>query len=74
VKLSVELPEGWTFVRHPPSPFIVEAQSDYNYIFEAKTSSSQKGWKFITIDAEVGGKSIGTIRIRVELDPGAMPE
>ncbi len=70
VNLSVELPEGWTLVRRPPSPFTVESQSEYNYIFEAKTSSSQKEWKFITITAE----SIGTLRIRVELDPGAMPE
>ena len=74
VKLSVELPEGWTFVRRPPSPFTVEAQIDYSYIFEAKTSSSQRGWKFITINAESAGQPIGTIRIRVELDPGAMPE
>ncbi len=74
VNLSVDLPEGWTFVRHPSSPFTVEPQSDYNYIFEAKTSSGQKGWKFITIAAESAGRPIGTIRIRVELDPGAMPE
>ncbi len=74
VNLSVELPEGWTFVRRPPTPFSVDPQSAYNYIFEAKTSSAQQGWKFITINAEAAGKSIGTIRIRAELDPGAMPE
>jgi hypothetical protein len=74
VNLSVELPEGWTFVRRPPSPFTVESQSEYNYIFEAKTSSGQKGWKFIVIDAASDGRPIGSIRIRVELDPGAMPE
>ncbi len=74
VKLSVDLPEGWTFVRHPPSPFTVESQSDYNYIFEAKTASGQKGWKFITIAAESASQTIGSIRIRVELDPGAMPQ
>jgi hypothetical protein len=74
VKLSVELPEGWTFVRQPPSSFTVDAQGDYSYVFEAKTASSQKGWKFITINAKALGQSMGSIRIRVELDPGAMPE
>jgi LmbE family N-acetylglucosaminyl deacetylase len=74
VKLLVELPEGWSFVRQPPSPFTVDSQSDYSYVFEAKTAAAQKGWKFITVNAEVAGQSIGSVRIRVELDPGAMPE
>jgi LmbE family N-acetylglucosaminyl deacetylase len=74
VNLSVELPEGWSFVRRPPASFTVDSQSVYNYVFEAKTASSQKDWKVITISAESAGKPIGTLRIRVELDPGAMPE
>lgn len=74
VKLSVELPEGWTFIRQPPSPFQVEPLSAYSYIFEVKTSSAQKGWKFITVNATSADRKIGTIRIRVELDSGAMPE
>jgi hypothetical protein len=74
VKLAIELPEGWTFVRQPPSAFTVDAASEYNYVFEAKTASTQKGWKFITIKAEADGQPIGSIRIRAELEPGAMPE
>lgn len=74
VKLSVELPAGWTFIRHPPSPFTVDPQSDYNYVFEVKTAPAKTAWKFVTIHAESGGQVIGTVRIRVELDPGAMPE
>jgi LmbE family N-acetylglucosaminyl deacetylase len=74
VKLSIEIPEGWTMVRQPPSPSLVEAQSDYSYIFEVKTASAQKGWKFITVNAVAQDRVIGTIRIRVEIDPGAMPE
>jgi LmbE family N-acetylglucosaminyl deacetylase len=74
VNLSVELPEGWTFIRQPSSPFTVESQSEHSYIFEAKTASASTVWKFITIKAESAGQIIGTLRIRVELDPGAMPE
>jgi len=73
-KMAIELPEGWTFVRQPPSPFTVDAGSEYSYIFEVKTASTQKGWKFITIKAEGGGQPLGSIRIRAELEPGAMPE
>ena len=74
VNLTVELPEGWTFVRRPATPFTVESRSEYNYIFEAKTSAGQKGWTFIAINAVSDGRTMGSIRIRVELDPGAMPE
>ncbi len=74
VKLSVELPDGWGFVRQPPGSFTVDPQSDYSYIFETKTAPEKKGWNFINIKAEAGGKEIGSVRIRVELEPGAMPE
>jgi LmbE family N-acetylglucosaminyl deacetylase len=74
VKLSVELPEGWTFVRQPPSPFQVDPLTTYSYIFEVKTSSAQKGWKFIMLNAASADRKIGSVRIRVELDKGAMPE
>ncbi len=70
VKLAVELPEGWKFIRQPPGSFTVDPESEYNYIFEAKTATAATDWKFITIKAE----GIGNIRLRVELNRDAMPE
>jgi len=74
VTMSVDLPAGWKFVRQPPSPFQVDPQVDYSYVFEVKTPSEQKGWQFITIKATSQEQLIGTIRIRVEVTPDAMPE
>jgi hypothetical protein len=33
-----------------------------------------KGWKTIAITGKSGNTSLGEIRIRVEIDPAAMPE
>lgn len=74
VKLSVELPEGWSFVRQPSVSFTVDPHAEYVYTFETKTAVAQQGWKFIDVKAETAGQIIGAIRIRVELEAGAMPE
>ena len=74
VNLSVNLPEGWTFVRRPANNFSVDAHDTSTYLFEAKAPTAQAGWKTIAIDAESNRQAIGQVRIRVELDPAAMPE
>ena len=74
VNLSVNLPPGWSFVRQPGASFSVPAHDAYSYIFEAKTPSSQTGWKTMDIAAESNHKSLGQIQIRVELSKAAMPQ
>ncbi len=75
VNLSVDLPEGWTFMSRPESNFAVAPHQAYSYIFSAKTPAAEaSGWKTIAIDAASNQQSIGNIRIRVELNHGAMPQ
>ncbi len=75
VSFSVDLPEGWRFVRPLPSTASVEAHQSYTVPFEVKTTSQQtSGWKTIAIDSKADGKDLGQIRIRVELNSGAMPQ
>ncbi len=51
VQVSLEVPQGWTFVRKPPSEFRVDAQGTYNYVFEVKTGPQQKEWQPMIIKA-----------------------
>ena len=74
VTLSIDPPEGWSFVRHPPASFTVDPKIEFNYIFEMKTGPAKKGWEVMNIKAEASGRPIGNIHIRIELEPGAMPE
>ncbi len=74
VNLALEMPEGWSFVRKPPTSFSVDPQSEYSYIFEIKTGPAKKGWSFINMKAEAAGQAIGSIRLQVEVEPGAMPQ
>ncbi len=74
VRVEVDIPEGWTFVRLPPGPVTVDAKSEANYIFEVKTGAAKKGWEYIGVKAFSQDRLIGTIRIRAELENGAMPE
>ncbi len=73
--LSTDLPEGWTFRRPLPTSIVISAHQMATLPLEVKTGSAQtSGWKTIAIDSKVNGKSAGRIRIRVELNSGAMPE
>lgn len=75
VALSADLPESWTFIWQPPVSITVPAKNYETLMLNMKTpSAAEKGWKEITIGARSGGKQIGEIRMRVQLDPGAMPE
>ncbi len=74
-KLSVALPEGWVFRRHLPASIPVNAHDSASVPFEIKTSATEtKGWQMIAIDSKGGNEGLGDIRIRVQLDSGAMPQ
>jgi LmbE family N-acetylglucosaminyl deacetylase len=75
VNFSAALPEGWTVIRHPPEDASVDAHGRLRFTFQAKTPGAKStGWKDVILRAQSGGKQIGTIHIRVELDHAAMPE
>lgn len=75
VSTSADLPEGWTVRRALPKTISVPAHQTASVPLDVKTSPTQTtGWKTVAIDAQAGGKSLGQIRIRVELNSGAMPQ
>jgi LmbE family N-acetylglucosaminyl deacetylase len=75
VNLSVDLPNHeWALLR-TVGAFSVDPHGEYSLHLQAKTPATKAtGWQMITIKAESGGKSIGTIPLRVRLDNGALPQ
>ncbi len=75
VDFSVDLPEGWSFRRRLPASLPVDAHQTYTLQLEVKTTSQQTtGWHTIAIDTKADGTKLDQLRIRVQLDAGAMPE
>jgi LmbE family N-acetylglucosaminyl deacetylase len=75
VNLSVEIPDGWSFIRPAPAHVSVGAKNYQTVMFEVKTpENGGKGWKTIAIDAHSKQQSLGRIQIRLEIDPAAMPQ
>lgn len=73
--VSVQLPEGWSIVRRMPDSVSVAPHDYQTVMFTAKTPPDYvKGWKTITIAGRSGAGALGEIRIRVEVDPAAMPQ
>lgn len=73
--VSVDLPEGWSFERRVPQNIAVEPHGYETVMFTAKTPQDYvKDWKTITIAGKSASASLGEIRIRVKVDPAAMPE
>ncbi len=72
---SVALPNGWSFRRPLPSSISVPAHQTVSLPLEVKTSAPETaGWKMIDIEAKTEGKELAPIHIRVQLNPGAMPQ
>ncbi len=75
VSFSVALPEGWKWMRRPPANFSVSPHDTLRLTFQAQTPEAKaSGWKEIVLQAKSAEKDIGAIHIRVQLDPGAMPQ
>ncbi len=75
VDFNIDLPEGWSFRRRLPPSITVGAGQTVSLPFEVKTTSIEsKGWKTIAIDSKANGKALGEIRIRAQLNSGAMPQ
>jgi LmbE family N-acetylglucosaminyl deacetylase len=75
VNFSVDLPDGWSFKRRLPARVSVGAQETVTLQLELKTASQETtGWHTVAIDATSNGSKLGQLRIRVQLDAGAMPE
>ncbi|MBV9301659.1 MAG: PIG-L family deacetylase [Acidobacteriaceae bacterium] len=75
VRVSVGVPnKEWTLF-NGAGAFSVRARSDYSFHVLAKTPEKKvSGWQMVTIKAESGGKSIGSIPVRIRLDDAAMPQ
>lgn len=75
VKVTVDLPQGWTYVRKPQLQFTAEPGQTYAMHFEVRTPEERvEGWKTLSIRADANGKTLGTIPLRVQLNGGALPE
>ncbi len=75
VGFSVDLPEGWTFRRRLPANVAIGPHETASLPLEVKTGTQEtSGWHDIAINATSNGSKLGELRIRVELDAGAMPE
>ena len=72
---SVQLPEGWTFRRQLPASISIEPHRSVSLELEVKTPGTQtSGWKMVTIAAKANDKPLDPIRMRIELNSGAMPQ
>lgn len=75
IKVSVDLPSGWTYVRTPQLQFTVAAHATGAMNFEVRTPEQRvEGWKTLTVRADANGKTLGTIPLRVQLNGGALPQ
>jgi hypothetical protein len=69
VNLSAQAPAQWKV--RPLAPLSVPAHAQYYARVTADAPSTKlPGWQNFTVTAESGGKSLGTISIRVELSNG----
>ena len=75
VNLAVEIPQGWNYIRKPAQQVSVPAHGSYWLNFEVRTPAERvEGWKAVAIRAETGGKPLGSIDLRVQLNGGALPQ
>ncbi len=69
VDFSVKAPDGFTVL--PVAPASVAPHSQYYARVQAVAPATKlPGWQQFTVSAESGGKSIGTVPLRVELSNG----
>ncbi len=75
VNLSINWPTAeWKVLRNRPE-FSVEPHGEYSLHLQAKTPATKvSDWQIITISAQLQGKSLGRITIRVRLDNAALPQ
>ena len=75
IAFSVTLPEGWSVRRPLPASLSIAPRQSVSLPVEVKTAAAQtSGWNPITIDAKAAGQTIDPIRMRAQLNPGAMPQ
>lgn len=73
VTLSITLPAGWQATGQPPLQFSLAPHSQYSFSVQAKTPSDPtQQWEHVVITAKSGSATIGTVRLSVKLDRGAM--
>ncbi|HMI51578.1 MAG TPA: PIG-L family deacetylase [Candidatus Saccharimonadales bacterium] len=79
ITLTVDLPSGWT-VASGDGRFAVAAQQtaagriEVNLPAFAESASRKTEAREVTVHAESGGKSVGTVKLRVEVRKKALPE
>ncbi|MBV8865248.1 MAG: PIG-L family deacetylase [Acidobacteriaceae bacterium] len=75
ISFSVDLPDGWEVRRRLPSSASVGPHETFSLPLEVKTAAAASGgWKTLAINSTSGGSKLGQIRMRVELNAGAMPQ
>ncbi len=75
VNFTVDIPQGWIYVRKPPQQVAVEPHGSYSLHFELRTPAERvEAWKTIAIRADSDGKPVGAIDLRVQLSGGALPQ
>jgi hypothetical protein len=74
VTLRPVLPEGWREERGT-AIYPVAAYGSYTVQTMVRSpANALKGWAEIVWKAEAGGKEIGEIRMRVQINSGALPQ
>jgi LmbE family N-acetylglucosaminyl deacetylase len=75
VNLVIDVPKGWIYIRKPPQQVSVPPHGTYSLNFELKTPEERvEASKTIAIRADSGGKPLGSIDLRVQLNGGALPQ
>jgi hypothetical protein len=74
VNLQVQTPDGWKVMSPLPSPEIDAHTKYFLRVQAAAPATKLAGWQQFVVSAESGGKTIGTVPLRVELASWALPQ
>ncbi|MGA8595448.1 MAG: PIG-L family deacetylase [Bryobacteraceae bacterium] len=74
VSLSIQAPTGWKQLAGP-ALYLVRVFDMYpaETVLEAP-QTTETGWQKITFEANAEGRPIGSVTLRVKLDPGQLPQ
>jgi LmbE family N-acetylglucosaminyl deacetylase len=67
VNISVSAPQGWKVLPTPPAHIEAQVHRYYMRAQAAAPAEIRPDWQMFTVTAESGGKTIGTVPLRVQL-------
>lgn len=73
--VQVQVPAGWEYWRHPPARIAVPAHGETVFSFEARSPKREHSQQNLApADITIAISNLTTLRLRVEVDSGAMPQ